>query len=356
MNKLLVYTTQHMQTGGIESHLQEFCKNMSAVSDIEISLVVLNSAMLPETEDFYRSICKNVYLGRHGRSYKRIIWLLQTGVKLFFNRYAALYTNGQGNSAGIFAKLIKYNNWVHHHHTAGDTADQAGWSDAYIQTLKKADTVIACAKRNAGYMSAFLKRNISVVSCFSRQVNIGAHVTTPEKLQFGYFGRLIPEKGIDTICNLSQEPELNHIEFNLWGEGPSYPANYFDKFPLVNYRGAYKGLEGLTNAISELDAFLLLSTHAEGLPISLLEVMSAGVPWLATDKGGISDIACDPVSTRVIAADADYQEIKNAVLLMANDIKNGKIVRAKQIALYNKEFSATALVKQWRKLLIPVKI
>ncbi len=355
MNKLLVYTTQHMQTGGIESHLQEFCKNMSAVNDVEISLVVLNSAMLPETETFYRSVCKKVYLGKHGRSYKRMLWLLQTGAKLMFNRYSALYTNGQGNSAGIFARLLRYSNWVHHHHTAGDAADQAGWSDSYIQTLKKANYVIACAKRNAGYMSAFLKRSIDVISCFSRQVDIDVHVNAGNKLQFGYFGRLIPEKGVDVICQLSQDPELSHIEFNLWGEGSNYSASYFDRFPLVNYRGTYKGAEGLKKAISMLDAFLLLSTHAEGLPISLLEVMSAGVPWLATDKGGIPDIACDPVSTRIIAAGATYQEIKNAVLLMVNDIKSGKISRAKQTALYRNEFSAAALVKQWRNVLIPVK-
>ena len=69
--------------------------------------------------------------------------------------------------------------------------------------------------------------------------------------------------------------------------------------------------------ISVLDGFLLISTHPEGLPVCLLEAMGAGLPWLATNKGGITDIAFDPSSsTRVIASALSYEEIKQQVILL----------------------------------------
>ncbi|WP_158824911.1 glycosyltransferase family 4 protein [Mucilaginibacter lacusdianchii] len=347
MGKLLVYTTQHLETGGIESHLQEFCKNMAAAG-AEIDLVVLNAAMLPETEAMYRKVCRKVYFGRHGRSYKRLAWLIKTGLQVRINRYDALYTNGQGNSPGLFAKLVRSKNWVHHHHTAGDAADQSSWSDDYAKTLKTANHVIACARRNANDMAAFLKRSIDTIPCFSRKVELGSHpVAATGEVNFGYFGRLIPEKGIDLICRLSEEPELKDIRFNIWGEGPKYPSSYFDGFKNVYYHGTYTGKEGLTNAIAKLDAFLLLSTHPEGLPISLLEVMSAGVPWMATNRGGIADIACDPVSTRLLPNVDNYDQVKQAITQLHHDIVAGKVSRETQVELYEQNFSSAALVKQW---------
>ncbi len=96
--RILVYTTQLMETGGIESHLQEFCRQM-ATTGAEIDLVVLNAAMTPETEEFYKRTCRWTYFGKHGRSYKRLLWMLQLGIKLRGTRkYDAVYTNGQGES------------------------------------------------------------------------------------------------------------------------------------------------------------------------------------------------------------------------------------------------------------------
>ena len=355
--KILIFATQYMPTGGIESHLKEFCREMVG-SGVEVDLVITNSAMLPETEDFFRQICQQVYLGKQGRSNLRMFWLLSVGVKLWTNYYDALYTNGQGESVALFSRLIRFRFWVHHHHTAGDLADQAYWGKRYRKTLLNAHRVIACSKRNANDMEVALARNINVVPCFSQEVKVQSGLgsnflenRTTKRIRFGYYGRLIPEKGIELICQLSQEPEFEEVEFHLWGQGAVYPESFFQKFHRVKYHGPYSSREELAEIIEFIDAFLLLSSHAEGLPISLLEAMSAGLPWLATDRGGIRDIACDPQSTRVIAVSLDYSQVKEAVLSFASDLRAGRFSKNAQMQLYAQKFSSSALISQWREVL-----
>ncbi|WMJ73265.1 glycosyltransferase family 4 protein [Cytophagaceae bacterium ABcell3] len=352
MSKVLVFTTQIMETGGIESHLNEFCLHFSKAGS-SIDLVVLNSCMSLETESFLRKRCRKVYVCKIGKSHLRIAWLFLLGLRLFFNKYNALYTNGQGSSIELIASMIRRSVWVHHHHTSGDEADQNTWSSSYKRSLLRADTVVACSKINATDITLALARNVKVVTCFSRKVIVEKPLVTKSSniVRFGYYGRLIPEKGISTLCQLSLEPELENTEFHIWGAGPAYPPSYFLNYPSVGYHGSFYGLEGLQTVVSSIDAFLLLSVHPEGLPICLLEAMSAGLPWLATNKGGISDIAFDPMATRVVDATADYQELKEYVVDFANDIRAGKMNKQSQVNMYDLHFSSDALVKQWKQVL-----
>jgi glycosyltransferase involved in cell wall biosynthesis len=338
-----------METGGIESHLLEFCKQMKT-KDISIDLLVLNSVALKETEDAYKEVCRNVYFGKKEKLSLRLLWFIIIGLKLRFKKYTALYTNGQGDSIGLLAKLLNIKGtWVHHHHTSGDKEDQVNWTDSYIASLKKANIVIACSKRNAADMEKALLRTIETIPCFSRKISVDPYIICKaQKIRFGYYGRLIPEKGIDILCKMSGDEDLSQFEFHIWGEGVAYPASFFKNFPNINFHGAFSGIDGLIKTISSIDAFLLLSVHPEGLPICLLEAMSAGLPWLATNRGGIPDIACDPISTRVIPVTANYSMMKQELISFGKDISSGKITKQQQQKLYNDKFSGTALSKQWK--------
>lgn len=351
---VLVFVTQYMPTGGIESHLREFCLHL-VKSGVEVDLVTPNSSMTAETEAFFRQVCRQVYLGGSGRNMKRFIWLLLLGLKLNTRNYQALYTNGQGESIIFFSwAFFRRKRWIHHHHTAGDTSDQLTWGKNYWKTLQEATAVVACSTRNARAMEVVLKRSVQSIPCFSHEVSSEEH-KRHTRLRFGYYGRLIPEKGIGLMCQLSEDPDLKEIEFHLWGEGQAYPPSCFEAYPNIFYHGSFSGAKTLTKVVNSLDAFLLLSTHPEGLPISLLEAMSAGLPWLATDQGGIPDIALDASSTRVIPVSATYSDVKAAVLTLAEDIQAGKVSKISQKELYKHKFSATALILQWKEIFGLVK-
>ncbi len=74
---------------------------------------------------------------------------------------------------------------------------------------------------------------------------------------------------------------------------------------------------------------------------------SAGIPWISADKGGIADIVCDPLSTRLVDV-SNFEMVKQFVLTMASDISNGKITRDKQMRLYQENFSSEMLINKWK--------
>ena len=348
--RVLLYSTQLMPTGGIESHILKFCtklKNAGVKIDIVVSNFLMNDAELEQL----RTSCNKVLVHRgKANAIEITFWLFMQACKLFLVKYDVIYTNGQGDSPyifrGLMARKIK---WVHHHHTSGDLSDQKTWSEKYLKTLKRSSEVIACSTSNAASMSKFLNREIITIPCFSNKIPKNEKRVSG-KLRIGYYGRLIPEKGIDTICKLSNEVELSNVEFHIWGEATSYNKSFFDQFPKLNYHGSFYGIKELENVINFIDCFVLISTHPEGLPICLLEALGAGLPWLSTDKGGIRDIAIDPNATRIISSHSKYVEIKNAIISFANDIYKGKVDNHLEIDFYDKNFSEYVIVDRWIKL------
>jgi len=352
MKRILVFTTQMMETGGIESHVREFCFQMKSAG-IEIDLIVLNAEMPEESENFFKNVCNRIFFCKNGRSYLRLLWLIPISLICSRFKYDAIYTNGQGNSIELLMLLLKrQTRWVHHHHMAGDKKDQITWTAGYRRALLKSAMVIACSKQNAFDMQNALNRAIDTIPCFSRKIEDKyRHRNTGAAVRFGYYGRLIPEKGIDLLCRLSEDQDLKNVEFHIWGEGAAYPPSFFHQYPKLSYHGKFNSEDGLADVLRAIDAFLLLSVHPEGLPISLLEAMGFGLPWLATDKGGIPDIVCDPLSTRLIPSTSGYRDIKNAVLAFANDIAAGKISREAQKKLYEERFSSPILISKWKEAL-----
>jgi len=351
--KILLYSTQLMETGGIESHIKEFISQMAAQDNVSIDLVVLNAKNSQEQKQNLIKQCKRAFLPS-SKSLVGKLALIAFVAKSFFIKYDALYTNGQGDSVDLIKKLFRFKKWVHHHHTSGDDADQQTWSEKYRKSLKESDILVACSKKNAKDMQGVLKRDVITIPCFSRKIVLDTPVNDSQdtkKVNLGYYGRLIPEKGIDLLCRLSNEASLSNVSLHIWGEGEMYPESFFTKFPNIKYHGQFNGQKELKSVLQKIDGYLLLSVHPEGLPISLLEIMSAGIPWMATNKGGISDITCDPVATRMLQSLEPYDSLKEQIIEFADDIATGKIDKEKQIRLYDTKFAPNVLVKQWGNIL-----
>jgi glycosyltransferase involved in cell wall biosynthesis len=87
-------------------------------------------------------------------------------------------------------------------------------------------------------------------------------------------------------------PNLHWVHFG-WGY-PEYEKMVHEELQDINFTFELKG-ETENESILDfygnqyVDIFINLSTH-EGIPVSIMEAFSAGIPVMATDVGGVSEI------------------------------------------------------------------
>lgn len=352
---LVVFATQMTASGGIENHLVRLCERLTAAG-ARVEFFCPDYRAGAGLDLRLRAVCSRMVLFGGGASkppgWKRFGWLVSQSLSWPRRPRAALYLNGQGGAPYWVAKLMrrKVSKTVLHHHSAGDDADAATWPPSYRRLLGRADAVIACSTTNAGAIARKTGRPAEVVYCYSEPCGEVSKDSRGIKLEFGFFGRLIPEKGIDTILRLSQEPSLADIHWNIWGPPQGYSQNFADGFPNVAYHGVFHDRNGLLAAMTRLDAFVLFSTHNEGLPITLMEVMGAGIPWIASDRGGIRDLVVDSRSTILLTAGFSYDEALVATFRLAESIKSGGIDSRKLRQAYDEKFHPTGITRHWLRI------
>ncbi len=127
-----------------------------------------------------------------------------------------------------------------------------------------------------------------------------------EKVRFLFFGRLAVEKGIEEIIlalkQLQTLPDLQFY-FTFAGKGPS---GCHIKSVLVDMiaSGKVSVHENVSdedkNKILQSSQVFVLPSHAEVLPISLLEAMGYHMPVIITNVGGMKDAVDDNVSGFII--------------------------------------------------------
>ena len=159
MPRLLVFSTQLLHTGGIESHILQFCKEVSGLG-YELDLLVLHSEMDQSQRNVLESFCKNIYFINDYFKIRKAFQLPALFIKILSCHYDVFYTNGQGRSIFYLAKIFRYKKHIHHHHTAGDEIDRRTWPKKYINVMQKANLVIACSATNSNSIASILNRQI----------------------------------------------------------------------------------------------------------------------------------------------------------------------------------------------------
>jgi glycosyltransferase involved in cell wall biosynthesis len=349
---LIVFSTQMTASGGIENHLVRLCEHLSAAG-VCLLFFCPDYRLGDGLDRRLRAACRRMMIlsGDPGRLpvWKRFGWLMVKTLTWPEKWRGVLYINGQGGSPYWIAKILrrKASKIVLHHHSAGDASDIFSWPKSYHRLLETADSVIACSTTNAEAISKNSDREVEVVYCYSESAGELPKRAKRGKLNFGFFGRLIPEKGIDTILRLSKEPTLADIHWHLWGPCEGYSPQFTDGFPNLEYHGLFHDRAGLLDALSRLDAFTLFSTHNEGLPLTLLEAMGAGVPWLASDRGGIRDLVLDSTSTILLSDGFGYPEALSATRRLADSIKSGCTDPRKLQRAYKDRFHPAKITRDW---------
>jgi glycosyltransferase involved in cell wall biosynthesis len=117
-------------------------------------------------------------------------------------------------------------------------------------------------------------------------------------------GRLVPDKGIDTVLQAFAAAGSSDGRLLVLGEGPARPALTDVARQLgVIARTVFAGWQDDVRAWLWGCDLLLHASRAEGLPNAVLEAMAAGLPVIATDAGGTAEAVAHGVTGYVVPLD-----------------------------------------------------
>lgn len=219
------------------------------------------------------------------------------------------------------------------------------------------DVVVAVSRHAANHFSTHINTASPKVTSVSCGIPISSEVRKPRSgatLRVLYLGRLIEEqKRVGLMSRIIRESITRNpsIEWTLIGDGPDLPAmrkSFEDLKESVIFTGGLDYSE-VRQRLPQYDVFFLCSDY-EGLPLSMLEAMSAGlVPIVSNLKSGISEVVHDGNGIRVdIDDESGYVQ---AILDLSND--NLRLERMSLAARLDVSlnYSVSAMTRRWEDLL-----
>ena len=160
-----------------------------------------------------------------------------------------------------------------------------------------------------------------------------------------FAGRLTPIKGLDTLF---ESVPLLDDDINVIVGGAGELAPWVESVaggPLAGRVVAIGPREDMPDVLRACHAWVLPS-RGEGLPLSLLEAMSAGLAVVATDVGGIPEVLSDGVNGVLVRPD-DPAALAAGIRRALADRE--RLTRAAR-ALVVEDFSAETMVIRHEKL------
>ena len=171
-------------------------------------------------------------------------------------------------------------------------------------------------------------------------------------------GRLSQEKGhadlLEGLALIRRAEPDTEFRLVIAGDGPERPR--------LEQQSARLGLRNIVLMPGQQDDvrpfyaiadMVVLPSHSEGSPNVLLESMSAGLPIVATDAGGIVEIASDGVTALIVPA-RNPQAFADAVQRLRHDHELARRLASearREAARYTPEAYVAAMIELYRSLL-----
>ena len=176
------------------------------------------------------------------------------------------------------------------------------------------------------------------------------------EIRLAYFGRLAGNKGLVPFLKIFRDVAAAFpVRLDIHGDGEERAAierviGELNLGGIVSLKGRYPDGPAYGELLASYHALVLPSTDCEGLPLVLLEAMHCGLPLLATDIGGMADVAVGNPDVVVTSprADALADGLRRlAAMLRGGAISNARLKRHAAENFSNERFAAT-----WRAMLV----
>lgn len=247
-----------------------------------------------------------------------------------FRRERPHIVHANSSKAGVLARLaaalarvpirmFTAHGWAFSAHS-GSASSLYRLADRLVRPLTTQVICVAESERAAGLRAGTCRSDRTVV--IPNAVDVAAHprATPVEAVPLLVsVGRLKAPKDFSTLVRAVARLEPRSWRLIIVGDGPERPALERQ----LHAEGLDDAVEfvGERSDVSELlagaDAFVL-SSRSEGMPLSVLEAMAAGLPVVATAVGGVPEVVVHD-ETGVLVAPGDAEALAAALARLIDD-------------------------------------
>lgn len=165
---------------------------------------------------------------------------------------------------------------------------------------------------------------------------------------------VVPVKRVELIFKALDSMQGKSIEWTHIGTGPM--INELEQ--LIRNKKNQKLKVSLLGAIENkkihelylnnpYDIFINLST-SEGIPVTIMEALAYGIPVIATDVGGNSEIVKESFG-RILSSNPSLNEINKSIMELSSEDKINQEVRVKAIETFDEKFNADKIRENFFK-------
>ena len=195
-------------------------------------------------------------------------------------------------AAGVPVRLFTVHGWAFRAHE-GLAARAYLWADRLMSPLTTTTICVAHGERRAGLAARTCRPSRTVV------IHNGVDLDRPRRrpgpptspATIVSVGRLRAPKDFMTLVRAMAALEPGAARLLIAGDGPERPAVAAEAVRLgVDSAVELLGTRGdVDELLADADLFVL-SSDSEGLPMSVLEAMAAGLPVVASSVGGVPEL------------------------------------------------------------------
>lgn len=176
-----------------------------------------------------------------------------------------------------------------------------------------------------------------------------------QKIIINFVARFSYQKDHDTLfkaLSLLDQDQLNNLSINLIGDGDLYDA-FVQKSIDMNLKNSLNFIgetENVGKYLNNSDLFMLISNY-EGLPVSIIEALSVGLPIIASDVGGVNELVKDKINGFLVPKNDEVKLSEILKNIIRNKSINLKKMGEESRLLYNHKFKNEIMTNKTKELI-----
>lgn len=138
-----------------------------------------------------------------------------------------------------------------------------------------------------------------------------------EKIHILWAGRIVNIKLPEIVCEIGRKLDKDKYVIDVYGEiSGEVKKGLFDGIRSIEYHGSFSGFDSLMD--KKFDLFLYTSL-TDGIPNTILEAASYGIPIIASDDGGVGEVVINNQTGILINNPLDVDGYVDAIQKIADN-------------------------------------